>query len=93
MKYIDWDELKNAKLKDERAICFEDVLTAIDEHHILADKAHPNKLLHSNQRILVVEIDYYAYLVQYVEDDAKIFFKTIIPSRKATRDYLTGDKS
>jgi len=92
MKYIDWDELKNAKLKAERAICFEDVLTAIDEHHILADKEHPNKLRYRIQRVLVVEIERYAYLVPYVEDEDKIFLKTIIPSRKATREYLRGDK-
>lgn len=93
MKYIDWDEGKNAKLKAEREICFEDVLTAIDDGRILADKEHSNKLLYRRQRVLVVEIDHYAYLVPYVEDDDKIFLKTIIPSRKATRIYLKGEKS
>jgi uncharacterized DUF497 family protein len=93
MKHIDWDELKNARLKSERAICFEDVLRAIDEHRTLDDKEHPNKILYRHQRLLVVEIDDYVYLVPCVEDEEKIFLKTIIPSRKATKKYLRGEKS
>lgn len=91
MKYIDWDELKNAKLKAERAICFEDVLTAIEENRILAVKAHHNTDKYEHQQLLIVEIDNYAYLVPYVEDEEKLFLKTIIPSRKATKEYLKGE--
>ena len=40
------------------------------------------------QRILVVADDGYAYLVPFVEEDDYVFLKTIIRSRKATRDYL-----
>ena len=36
---------------------------------------------------MVIGIDDYAYLVPYVEDEDEIFLKTIIPSRKATRQY------
>ena len=35
-------------------------------------------------------IDDYAYLVPYVENDTEIFLKTIIPSRKAAKEYLRG---
>jgi len=39
----------------------------------------------------------YAYLVPLVEEDDYLFLKTIVPSRKATRDYLregdTDDKA
>lgn len=93
MKHIDWDEQKNAKLKSERAICFEDVLMAIYEHRILADVTHPNKTSYGHQKLLIVQIDSYAYLVPYVEDKDKLFLKTIIPSRKATKNYIKGDKS
>ncbi len=92
MKYIDWDELKNAVLKVERDVCFEDVITAIDEGRLLANVQHSNKKRYPNQKLYVVEISNYVYLVPYVEDDEKVFLKTIIPSRKATKIYLRGGK-
>lgn len=49
---------------------------------------HPNRARYSNQRIFVVELREYAYLVPFVESEDEVFLKTIIPSRKATRDYL-----
>ncbi|HJQ07948.1 MAG TPA: BrnT family toxin [Candidatus Saccharimonadales bacterium] len=91
MKYIDWSEAKNDKLKAEREICFEDALTAIDAGRLLDDIKHPNAIRYLAQRVLIVEIDGYAYLVPYVEDEIKIFLKTIVPSRKATKKYLKGD--
>ena len=38
--------------------------------------------------MLVVACDNYAYLVPFVEEESHFFLKTVIPSRKATRDYL-----
>ena len=93
MKYIDWDEQKNTQLKLERDVGFEDVLTAVDENRILDDTKHPNKLLYPDQRVLIIEISDYAYLVPYVEDEIKIFLKTIIPSRKATKKYIRGENN
>ena len=93
MKHYDWDELKNSRLKAERRVSFEDVLAAIDDNRLLDDLEHPNKGRYPGQRELVINLDDYVYLVPYVEDDEKIFLKTIIPSRKATKQYLKGDKS
>ena len=76
----------------ERSVCFEDILTAIDEDRILDNLEHTNRLRYKGQRILIVELNNYAYLVPYIEDDTKIFLKTIIPSRKATKKYLQGGK-
>ncbi|OGE26627.1 toxin [Candidatus Daviesbacteria bacterium RIFCSPHIGHO2_02_FULL_39_12] len=90
MKYFDWDEEKNAFLKALREISFEDVQTAIEEGRVLDEFEHPNKKRYPNQRIFIVEIDNYAYYVPYVEDEEKIFLKTIFPSRKATKKYLYG---
>lgn len=90
MKYYDWDEEKNAFLKELREVSFEDVQTAIDSGRVLDDFEHPNKKRYPNQRIFVVEIENYAYYVPYVEDENKIFLKTIFPSRKATKKYLYG---
>lgn len=43
--------------------------------------------------MLVVRIRGYAYLVPFVETGNEVFLKTIIPSGKATRNYLTEGKS
>jgi len=88
VKFFDWNELKNIYLKTERGICFEDVQTAIEEGKVLADIDHPQKSRYPNQRVFVVEFGNYVYIVPYVEDDIKIFLKTIYPSRKMTKKYL-----
>ncbi|OGY88036.1 MAG: toxin [Candidatus Kerfeldbacteria bacterium RIFOXYA2_FULL_38_24] len=88
MKYFDWDIDKNKKLKQEREVCFEDVLIAIDENGLLDVVQHKNKKKYPNQKIFVVNINDYAYLIPFVEDDKKIFLKTIIPSRQATKKYI-----
>lgn len=59
-------------------------------HGALLDvQDHPNTGQYPNQRLLVVRIRGYAYLVPFVETESEVFLKTIIPSRKATRNYLT----
>ena len=95
MKYFDWDKKKNIKLRSERKISFEDVQQAIEGGKLLDTKNHPNHIKYPNQKMFVVEIDSYVYLVPFVEDEKKVFLKTIFPSRKATKKYLKkrGDKS
>ena len=90
MPLFDWNPDKNRQLMTERGVSFEDVLFAIQSERLLDDIAHPNVEAYSHQRIFIVAIDDYAYLVPYVENDETIFLKTVIPSRKATRDYLRG---
>jgi len=90
MKLFDWNEEKNQELKNEREVSFEDVVIAIQEKKLPADIEHPNKKKYPNQRMFVVSINNYAYLIPYVEDEEKVFFKTIIPSRIATKKYLIG---
>jgi len=91
MKLINWNKDKNTWLKKYRQIGFEDVLYYMDNDFIIDDIEHPNKERYPNQRIFVLDIEKYIYLVPYVESSEEIFLKTIIPSRKATRDYL-GEK-
>ena len=93
MKDIRWDRLKNEKLKSEHEVSFEAVLVAIQQGNTLDDLIHPNQEKYPNQRLLIVKIKEYAYLVPYVETDLEIFLKTIIPSRKATKQYLNGSES
>ncbi|MCK4402012.1 BrnT family toxin [bacterium] len=90
MKRYNWNDEKSKKLKEERGISFEDIVFYIEKGHILDDLDHPNKMKYKNQRILVLEIKHYAYIVPYVQSKEEMFFKTIIPSRKATQKYLKG---
>jgi uncharacterized DUF497 family protein len=92
MTLFDWDEEKNKLLKQERGVCFEEVVVAIQTNGLLQVLAYPNQKTYPGQRIFVVEMNAYAYLVPFVENSEYYVLKTIIPSRKATRDYLNDDK-
>lgn len=91
LKYFDWDDAKNEKLKAERGIGFEEVVFLIGIGRVLDILQHPNPGRYAGQRIFVIERNDYAYLVPFAEDDDSIFLKTIIPSRKATKRYLGGE--
>jgi hypothetical protein len=93
MKYFFWNEEKNELLKEERQISFEDVVFYISQGFLLDVLEHPNQEKYQGQKIFVVEIDEYAYLVPFIEGEQEIFLKTIIPSRKATRKYLKGSET
>jgi len=88
MKPFRWNHEKNESLKVERSISFEEIVLAIEADGLLDELRHPNPDKYPNQFVFVVALDDYAYLVPYVEEVDYYFLKTIIPSRKATRDYL-----
>lgn len=88
MKIYNWSIEKNIILKKERNIGFEDALAAINEGNILDIIKHSNRAKYPNQKIFILNINNYAYLVPFVEDKNEIFFKTIIPSRKAAKKYI-----
>jgi len=92
MKHIHWNIEKSLKLKGSRGICFEDIVFYIEKGDLLDDYLHPNQKLYPKQRIMVIGINNYVYLVPYVEDAEEIFLKTIIPSRKAIDIYFGGKK-
>ena len=92
MKTYVWNAEKNAQLKKERGVSFEDVVFHIGAGDEVDLFDHPNKVRYPNQKISVVMIEGYAYFVPYVESDSEIFLKTIIPSRKATKKYA-GDQN
>ena len=92
MKLFRWNPAKNDALKAERGLSFEGITVAVESGGLLDILDHPNKAKYPNQRVLVVTFDNYAYLVPFVEEEDHYFLKTIIPSRKATREYLNiGD--
>jgi uncharacterized DUF497 family protein len=88
MKPFRWGPEKNDALKADRGISFEHIVVAIESGGLLDILAHPNQARYPRQRVLVVACDNYAYLVPFVEEEDYFFLKTVIPSRKATRDYL-----
>ena len=88
MKLFNWSLEKNEWLKENREICFEDTVFCIERGFVLDSAEHPNQGRYKGQKIIVIEFKGYAYLVPYVELEDEIFLKTIIPSRKATRDFL-----
>ena len=92
VKYFAWDVAKNEKLKIERGLGFEDIVFHIERGDVLDILEHPNPARYAGQRIFVVQRDAYVYLVPFVEDEKLVFLKTIIPSRKATKQYL-GEES
>ncbi|WP_238528968.1 BrnT family toxin [Glaciecola punicea] len=85
MKTFDWNSDKNKRLIEERGISFEDVIYYLQNQCLLDDLKHVNQEKYPNQRIFVINIENYAYLVSYIETDESIFLKTVIPSRKATK--------
>lgn len=93
MKPINWNSEKNIRLKSERGVSFEEVLAAIAHGALLDVVEHKNREQYPNQRMFVVRIRGYAYLVPFVETNEEVFLKTIIPSRNATRRYLTGESN
>jgi uncharacterized DUF497 family protein len=92
MKYYDWNDEKNELLKKLRGVSFEQVVLAIVSGDLMDRLRHPNPEKYPNQKVLLVAINDYIYSVPYVEDDEKVFLKTIIPNRRATKKYFGGSK-
>lgn len=90
-KPIRWSAAKNLELKRKRLVSFEEILSAIDQGGLMATLGHPNRERYPNQKMWVVRFRGYAHLVPFVETDTEVFLKTIMPSRKATREFLTGE--
>ncbi|OEU67364.1 MAG: toxin [Desulfovibrio sp. S3730MH75] len=88
MKPINWNSTKNQQLVAQRGISFEDIVFYMQQGQLLDDIKHPNSDKYPEQRIFVINVDNYVHLVPYVENRQEIFLKTVIPSRKATKQYL-----
>lgn len=89
-KYYDWSDDKNELLKRLRGVSFEQVVLAIVSGDLIDRVTHPNPEKYPGQKVFLVKIEEYIYSVPYVEDNEKVFLKTIIPNRKATKKHLGG---
>ena len=83
-----WDPQKNTLLIRERGLSFEQIALAVEGGDLLQVIEHPNAAKYPNQKIMIVAMDGYAFLVPFVQEEDGYFLKTIIPSRKATRDFM-----
>ena len=84
-KTYNWNAQKNQQLVEEQGISFEKIVFEISMGNELDVVMHPNQVKYPGQMISLVAVDDYVYLVPFVETESEIFLKTIIPSRKATR--------
>ena len=87
MKSVRWDPEKNEKLKRERGVAFEEIVFHIERGDVIDITEHPNQVKYPGQQIYIIRMHDYIYLVPFVETDDEIFLKTIIPSRKAEKEY------
>ena len=87
MKYLNWNSEKNELLKIERGISFEEIVYQIESGNLLGVEENP---VRSNQKIYIIELNHYAFVVPFVENDREIFLKTAFPSRKYTKRYGLG---
>jgi uncharacterized DUF497 family protein len=85
---FDWNDEKNGFLKNARGVSFEEVVFHIQNGDVLDVIKHPNAARYPKQHIIVLNMEGYVYLVPYVKERGVRFLKTIIPSRKATKEYL-----
>jgi len=92
MNIFRWDNEKNELLKNTRGVCFEQVVLLMERGEVLDTIEHQNQERYPGQKITLVMIDTYIYLVPYVEHNDEIFLKTIILSRKATNKYIREKK-
>jgi hypothetical protein len=92
MKFYDWNDEKNDLLKQLRGVSFEQVVLAIASGDLIDRLKHSNPQKYPNQMVFLVQIEDYIYSVPFVEDNEKVFLKTIIPNRRATKKLLGGKK-
>jgi uncharacterized DUF497 family protein len=88
VKPFHWSNDKNDTLKRDRGVSFEEVVFHLQRGDLLDVLEHPNQQRYPGQRIFILQIGDYVYLVPFVESETEVFLKTVIPSRKATNTYL-----
>lgn len=88
MMKFDWNPVKNEWLKKERGISFEQIIFHLQQGDIWKIADHPDQVKYPGQQIYFVLVNDYVFLVPFLKTEDEIFLKTIIPSRKATKEYL-----
>jgi hypothetical protein len=89
MKYLKWSHEKNELLKRERGVSSEEIALLIESGHILGIEEHPGR---PGQKIYILEIENYAFIVPFFESRDEIFLNTAFPSRKYTKRFGLRDQ-
>jgi hypothetical protein len=91
---IEFSTEKNEQLKQNRNICFDDIIPILEEGAWLDIVEHPNPDKYPDQSVFVLEIDEECYALPFVVDEKRktIFLKTLFPSRQLRKIYLKGVK-
>lgn len=92
---FDFNKEKNEELKKSRNISFEEIIFHIPNGKLLDIIKHPNKEKYGDQKLLVVNVENYAFIVPFIkQNENTLFLKTIFPSRRMTKKYLNqkGDQ-
>jgi hypothetical protein len=83
MKELRWNEEKSLKLKKERGVSFDEIVTG----RFLGIEKSSSR---DNQWLIVFEVNAYVWVVPYVDGGDHYYLKTAFPSRKHTKIYLKG---
>jgi uncharacterized DUF497 family protein len=92
MNIFRWDSEKTDLLKKNRGVCFEQIVLLMERGDVLETIEHPNQDKYPGQKIAIIGIEDYVYLVPYIDNGDELFLKTIIPSRKATNKNARAKK-
>lgn len=79
-----WNNEKNTWLIQHRGISFDEIVLFISEGYILDVLENPN---FKNQKMYVLDIYGYCWLVPFIKESEYIFLKTAYKSRKMTKNY------
>lgn len=82
---------KNAWLIESHGVSFEEIIAILHSQGAKKIIQHPNTKKYPEQKMYLIELNEYIYLVPFVKENNKIFLKTIFPSRKATKKYLSKE--
>lgn len=83
---------KDDRLRATRGVGFLDAIEAIEDGRVLLDFEHPNRIRYSDQRILVLDINLYAYCVPYLDRSDVLVLKTVSPNRRF-KHLVEGDRN
>ncbi len=86
---FDWRPEKNAWLRKHRGISFDEIIIHLGRGDVWKIGPHPNQKRYPRQSIAFVIVNDYVHMVPFEIVGEVINLRTIIPSRKATRQYLS----
>jgi uncharacterized DUF497 family protein len=87
---FEWDPKKSELLKRKRGISFDELAELITSESLLAVREHPNPRRYPEQKIFIVDVGGYAWVVPFEKRGNKLRLITAYPSRKWTKVYLRG---